>query len=152
MDTIPESAARTLVRIEVLVLQGITRAVLLFCIGVLVMPIAPFVVTIARFGYAKMPWWKRFLMLPLWLLLGFVLAVIAPFTALWKGLSETRAIAVVEWKQRWRNGTAKHLDGRPMVIPTPEEERQLDVAITKSVIDDYNDEARRHGQGIPPVD
>lgn len=152
MDTMPESAARTLVRIEVIVLQGILRAVLLSALAILLMPIAPFVVTIARFGYARMPWWKRLLMLPLWILLGIVLSVMAPFTSLWRGLTDTIGIAAVEWRERWRNGIAKYPDGRPMVIPTPEHERIVDVAITKSVIEDYNDEARQHGQGIPPVD
>lgn len=152
MDTIPESAATTLVRIEVIVLQGILRAVLLAVAGIVLMPIAPFVVTVMRFRVAKMPWWKRILMLPLWFVLGILLAVIAPFSALWRGLSDTIGIAAVEWRERWRNGIAKYPDGSPMPIPTVEQERLVDVAITKSVIEDYNEEARQHGQGIPPID
>ena len=152
MDTIPESAATTLVRIEVIVLQGILRAVLLAVAGIVLMPIAPFVVTVMRFRVAKMPWWKRLLMLPLWFVQGFLLAFIAPFSALWRGLADTIGIAAVEWRERWRNGIAKYPDGRPMSIPTPEQERLTDVAITQSVIEDYNAEAREHGQGIPPVD
>ena len=152
MDTIPESAATTLVRIEVIVLQGILRAVLLSVAGIVLMPIAPFVVTVMRFRVAKMPWWWRTLMIPYWFSLGILLAVIAPFSALWRGLSDTMGIAAVEWRERWRNGTAKYPDGRPMLIPTVEQERLVDVAITKSVIEDYNEEARQHGQGIPPID
>ena len=152
MDTIPESAATTLVRIEVIVLQGILRAVLLSVAGIVLMPIAPFVVTVMRFRVAKMPWWWRTLMIPYWFSLGILLAVIAPFSALWRGLSDTIGIAAVEWRERWRNGVAKYPDGRPMLIPTVEQERLVDVAITKSVIEDYNEEARQHGQGIPPID
>ena len=98
MDTIPESAATTLVRIEVIVLQGILRAVLLSVAGIVLMPIAPFVVTVMRFRVAKMPWWKRLLMLPLWFVLGILLAVIAPFASLWRGLADTIGIAAVEWR------------------------------------------------------
>ena len=152
MDTIPESAATTLVRIEVIVIQGILRAVLLAVAGIVLMPIAPFVVTVMRFRVAKMPWWWRTLMIPYWLSLRILLAVMAPFSALWRGLADTIGIAAVEWRERWRNGIAKYPDGSPMLIPTVEQERLVDVAITKSVIEDYNEEARQHGQGIPPID
>lgn len=154
MDCIQESAARSLVRIEVLVLQGIARAVALFAIGLLTMPFMPFVVMSSEWRISKnlMPWWKRWLYTPLWLAIGCVVAVVSPFGVLYTGLKETKAIAEVEWKERWRYGTAKLPDGRPMPIPTPEEERQMDFAITKGVIEDYNDEARMHGQGIPPVE
>ena len=154
MDCIQESAARSLVRIEVLVLQGIARAVTLFAIGLLTMPIMPFVSLSSEWRLSKnlMPWWKRILYTPLWLALGCVVAVVSPFGVLYNGLKETKAIAKVEWKERWRYGTAKRPDGSPMNIPTPEEVRLLDVAITKGVIEDYNAEARMHGQGIPPVE
>lgn len=154
MDCIQESAAISLVRIEVLVLQGIVRAVALLATGLLMMPFVPFVALSSKWRISKnlMPWWKRCLYTPLWLALGCMVAVVSPFGVLYTGLKETKAIAKVEWKERWRYGTAKLPDGRPMAIPTPEEERQMDLAITKGVIEDYNDEARMHGQGIPPVE
>lgn len=152
MDTIPESAATTLVRIAVLVLQGITRAVLLAMLAIVLIPIAPFIVTVARFRHSDLTWWKKSLMLPIWFVIGTLISVLSPFSTFWRGLQETRVISVVEWRERWRNGTAKTPDGKPMHIPTPEEERLFDVAITKSVIDDYNEEARMHGQGIPIAD
>lgn len=154
MDCIQESSARSLVRIEVLVLQGIARAVMLFAIGVLTMPIMPFVVLSSEWRLSKnmMPLWKRILYTPLFLVTGCVVAVVSPFGVLYNVLKETKAIAKVEWKERWRYGTAKLPNGRPMAIPTPEEERHMDFAITKGVIEDYNDEARMHGQGIPPFE
>ena len=154
MDCIQESAARSLVRIEVLVLQGIARAVILFAIGLLTMPIMPFVALSSEWRLSKnlMPWWKRTLYTPVWLALGCVVAVVSPFGVLYNGLKETKVIAKVEWKERWRYGTAKRPDGSPMNTPTPEEVRLMDVAITKGVIEDYNAEAIMHGQGIPPVE
>ena len=153
MDCRNESAATTLVRIEALVLQGWARAVVLCILGFVTMPIAPFALTCVRYVGARgtMPWWKRILFCPLWFLLGVVLALAAPFVALYNGIAMTKTIAVVEWAERWRCGTMRRPDGRSMVIPGDEEMRLFDVAITRSVIEDYNEEARQHGQGIPPV-
>lgn len=150
MDTIPESAATTLVRIEVLVLQGVLRTAILSASGVLLIPFAPFLMLLVRCRDSGLPWWKRGLMLPFWFIIGFLIALMAPFSALWKGLADTARIVCVEWTERWRNGTAKYPDGRQMLIPTAFHEHLVDVAITKGVIADYNQEARQHGQGIPP--
>jgi hypothetical protein len=154
MDCRPESAATTLVRIETLVLQGLFRAVMVCILGIVTMPIVPSVYMLVRLGGAKgnMPWWKRLLFLPVWFLLGVGFAVAAPFVSLANGIVFTKTIVGVEWRERWRYGTMRHPDGRPLPIPDEEGLRLQDIAITRSVIEDYNDEAREHGQGILPVD
>ena len=136
MDTISESAATTLVRIEAIVIQGILRAVLLAAFGIAIVPISPFVVTAVRFKGASMSWWKRILMTPYWFGLGILLSSMAPFSVLWRGLRDTVSIVSVEWRERWRNGVAKYPDGRPMLIPL-EPERTDDGAIAQSVVEDY---------------
>lgn len=152
MDTMPESAAVSFVRIQVLVMQGLLRSVILASIGIAFMPIMPFALAGSRFFSSSITRWKKLVMFPLWMVLGAIIAVISPFRTLLNGLMDTYGIAKVEWRERWRNGTAKFPDGRPMDITTPYNERMVEVSITKGVIEDYNEEARQHGQGIPPVD
>ena len=152
MDVKPESAAKTLVRIEVLAMQGLVRAVLLFLFGACTIPAVPVILAITRWRQMQAAWWKKAVRIPAWGLVGMLLGVAAPFVAFWRGIADTGHMAVREWKGRWRNGIAKYLDGRPMVIPTLEQQQRLEAAITRGVIADYNAEARRHGQGIPPVD
>ena len=152
MDCRQESAATTLVRIEVLVLQGLARAVLVSILGIVTMPIAPFALMFIRLGGSgDMPWWKRILYCPAWLGIGVVLAIAAPFIALVNGIVFTKTIVGVEWRERWRCGTMRRPDGSSLPIPDEEGLRLQDIAITRSVIEDYNEEARQHGQGIPPV-
>lgn len=152
MDTKPESAAVSFVRIQALVMQGILRSVILAAIDIVLIPITLFALAFSKIVSPTIPWWKKLVMLPVWMVLGVLIAVISPFRALLNGIRDTYWIAKVEWKERWRNGTAKFPDGRPMIIPTPGQERMVEVSITKSVIEDYNEEARQHGQGIPPID
>lgn len=151
MDSKPESAAITLVRIEVLVLQGLFRAAFLFMVSAVLFPLLPFVETAARFRLHKgdVGLFKRLLLCPLWFVYGIVLAALNPFAATYKSISYTFTMAKVEWTERWRNGTAKYPDGTPMVIPGIHDELELDVAVTKGVISDYNKEALEHGQGFP---
>ena len=151
MDSKPESAATTLMRIEVLVLQGICRAAFLFLLAAVLTPLLPFVETASRFRLYKgeFGFWKRLALCPKWFLYGVLLAALNPFAATYKVLSYTAAMVRVEWRERWRNGTAKYPDGTPMVIPGIHDELELDVAVTKGVISDYNKEALEHGQGFP---
>ena len=143
MDTIPESTATTLVRIEAIVIQGILRAILLAAVGILIFPISPFVLTAIRFKGAGMPLWWRILMIPYWFSLGIVLSALAPLSVLWRGLADTATIVCVEWRERWRNGEAKYPDGSQMLIPT-ESGKTDALSLTKGVIEDY--------EGIQTVD
>lgn len=153
MDCIQESAARTLLRIEVLLLQGIAVSAYSFAVGLLAIPILPIanpVLKIMYNGYLTKPvrWWAMPVYLPVWILQGLWDGILYPFKAFINAATATIAICKAEWRERWRNGTLKNPDGTAMVIPDDEDEELVEAAITKSVLDDYNDEARQHGQGI----
>ena len=153
MDCKNESAATTLVRIEVLVLQGLARTMLLFLFGIVVFPVAPFLYASVRLGETRetMPQWKRIALIPLWFVFGIAVSLLAPFVSMAKGIALSKTIASVEWHERWRCGVMKHPDGKPMSIPDANYLLKRDIAITQSVIEDYNEEALEHGQGIPPI-
>lgn len=148
MDSVSESAATTFARMEVLAMQGVLRAGVVFLAGVVAMPFAPFALTAVRASQKGESWRKKLLCLPAWFFWGIAIAILAPFSSALSVLSATRTMVAVEWRERWRCGTALRPDGSPMRIPTEEEKRAVDAAVTLSVLRDYNDEARRHGQGI----
>lgn len=155
MDCKLEPAARSLMRIEVLAAQGIVRSIVLFLIGVLISPFYPLFYVVGRFVSTRllMPWWKRVVFIPAWMFLGVVIAIVSPFGALWNTISTTVSICRLEWVNRWLASEPKNPDGSPMYIPTERERQLMDFANTYSVLRDYNEEAKEHGQGIdiPPL-
>lgn len=150
MDCKTESAVRTFIRIEVIILQGLLRGIFLSLIGVVLIPFVPFFVAFARWRVSRRNkrWLTRVLCLPMWLLSGFLFGLINPIGILFKSLADMKAIARVEWMNRWMTGKPKKPNGHPLQIQSPEERERFDAAITMGVVRDYNDEAIANGQGI----
>lgn len=155
MDCKPPSSVKVMLRIEILLLQGILRAVLAFVAMLFVMPFIPFAVVTTRWILSRgtKGILFRLSLVPMWFLLGVVLALVHPFVVLFTTLRDTMEIIKWEWVNRWMLGSPKKPDGTPMEIPTETEKADLDLGATLSVIRDYNEEAKQHGQGldIPPL-
>ena len=150
MDCKMENAAYSFVRIECLALQGACQSVLVLLFRLVAIPFMPFVLMVVKWSLAKgmMPWWKRTLMIPFWFFQGIVYALVSPFHFFFSMLSDTVEICRFEWENRWRTGVPKRQDGHPLDIRPPEELARDDLYTTLGVIADYNEEARRYGQGI----
>ena len=148
MDCKMENAARSLVRIETLALQGIARSLFLFVIGIVVIPFMPFVAVCVRFANASFSKWRRVLCIPHWFVLCVILAVYAPFAALFRTWHDTIDICRQEWRTRWTCGQPKKLDGTPVAPPSEYDRRVTDIAYTFSAIRDYRKEAEECGQHI----
>ena len=155
MECKMESAARTAIRMEVLYLQGLLRAVFLFLLEVSAMPFIPFMLTFGIWvsNRKEMPWWKRTALIPVWFVGGIFYALLMPFTDFWTGIVQTYEVLKVEWALRWTTGVPKMPDGSPARILTEKEQRYLEAARMYGVLKDYNEEAQEHGQGvdIPPL-
>ena len=153
MDCKHEPAVRTLLRIEVLVIQGLLEGAFLFLVGLAVIPLAPFIVAFGRWSVegrrGRRRLLTRLLMIPLWFLSGLLFGVIGPFGTLLNSFREVAEVARVEWANRWRTGSPKTPDGHSLRERSAEEQEMWEAAIAMSVVADYNDEARAHGQGLP---
>lgn len=131
-------------------MQGLLFGLFLSCIAFVLIPIVPFIVAIARWRAERkrLAWLTRVLLLPMWLLSGFVFGLINPFGILFKSLVDVRDVVRIEWANRWMTGLPKKPSGHPLKVRSDEERERLDAAIAMGVVEDYNDEAREHGQGI----
>ena len=148
MDCKTESAARSAIRIEAIVLQGIAHGLFLFAIGVLTAPLVPFVFMFGR-TRANFGKWTRVLCSPFFFAAGCLFALVNPFVVLLGNLKDVLGVAKVEWETRWMAGQPKKPNGHPLAVRS-DEERELDeLAVTVGVIKDYNAEAREYGQGLP---
>lgn len=150
MDCKPDSILKTFLRMEVLALQGIVRAALLFVGGIVAIPIIPFVVAFGRWDTNKRlhGFAMRLLLFPSWVLSGIVFAFANPFKMFLSTLADTKVIVGMEWANRWSNGRPKKPNGHPLRRRSADERERIDAAITMGVIEDYNDEAMERGQGI----
>ena len=137
-----ESAARTLVRIEAIAIQGIVRAVLLLLMGVAMIPVSTIIVLYYRARLKPSSWLKSIVLVPYWIAVGTSIAVIAPFSMAWDGLRETVSIAKAEWKERWLYGDAKTLDGRELSIQELSEENISKTEVEMGVLADYGEAAQ----------
>ena len=137
MDCRLESAARTLVRIECLALQGILK--ILF--SLLSIPFIPFLYVFVRAIETKgiLKLWKRILLSPCWLLQGIAFAVISPFSIVWSNISLLKTVIWAEWVNRWTASIPKQPNGRPMEILSDYEKQYLDKAIAERVLKDYEE-------------
>ena len=151
MDCKTESAVRTCLRIEVIVIQGLTEGLLGAVLAVVLAPTAPFVLAARAFWTSRkrLRLWRRILMLPWWWVRGLLMGVSLPFVILYEAVVGVLEVARVEWATRWMSGEPKKPNGHPMPIRSTEEETLIDLAVMRGVIKDYNGEARRHGQGLP---
>lgn len=140
-----ENAAKTLMRIEAIILQGLLMGLFLFAMGIALMPFMPFVVMIRRWRAAK----SRIALLPVYFVSGCLYAAVAPFGVLVKTIADLRTVVAVEWATRTLEGQPKKPNGQPLRLPTDEERAMIDLAYTIGVIRDYNGEAREYGQGLP---
>ena len=59
-----------------------------------------------------------------------------------------KTIVEVEWKTRWLTGQPKKPSGHPIPVDGEISEEQKGLAAIRSVVRDYNEEARSYGQGI----
>lgn len=145
-----ESMAATLMRIEVIILQGLCYTAAMFAIGLMLMPLAPIVVPFHRWRATRgrLRFITRVLLLPLWSVGGALYGLLSPFAFLITTMSELRTVVVVEWAARKAVGNPKKPNGHPLEIRTAEEKAALDLAMTMSVVKDYNAEARSYGQGL----
>lgn len=141
MDCKPESAARTLLRIECLVLQGIVHCVLRVSLTVLTMPFIPFLVMFGRMITAdgRWKWVKRLLLPPGWFIFGLWLALIAPFAVIAQEVMDLWLVTKIEWVNRWRGGHPKLPNGKPLGFPEYGDEELITEAIEESVMRDYPD-------------
>lgn len=147
MDCKPESAILPLLRIECLVVQGIAHMVICFLLSVLFIPLTPFVF-MALFWIRSEEKTKarKFVRLPFWFLKGCLKALATPFLVLCNSVKSVVIIPWAEWKNR--SGSPKKPNGDPMERKSDEEKVLQDAAIYCSVIQDYNEEAKIHGQGF----
>lgn len=148
MDCKMESTARSLVRIECLVIQGILHGFSGALLQTIAIPIMPFVFSISAYRRhgRSMGWRQRAAGLPVWFVSGAAFAVAAPFGILRRVFNDLREIARMEWKTRWQATGPKMPDGSPMPIPTGLDTAALDYAVLKSVVEDYGREADEAGQ------
>jgi hypothetical protein len=146
-----ENAAKTLVRIEAIILQGVFMGLLLLAMSIVIVPAVPFAVGFNRWVVAAphTHFLTRFLMMPLWMLSGCLLAVMMPIRIVARTLDDIKNIAAMEWAMRKLPDEAKKPNGHPLKMPSIDERRARDIAQTIGVIKDYNGEARMHGQGLP---
>lgn len=152
MDCKCESAVITGARIGMLVALGVMRSVLCFIIAVVTIPLVPFLVVWVRWVVTrgKSRFLVRVAVSPLWFLTGILIGVFNPFSVLYRNIADTMDIAKVEWLNRWKTGTPKSPDGKPLEQRSEEFKEALDSAVAKSVIRDYAQEAAEHGQPIIP--
>lgn len=151
MDCKLENAARSMVRIECLLLQGFLYGVWRAVCAVLFMPFIPYVYLVSRFlGFAPTGrWLVRIVLIPYWIVVGIMVAVVSPFKQFWKVIADMWYVTRSEWVNRWRASTPKKPNGKPLYIMDDYERTMLDYAVIESVIKDYNAEAKFYGQGIP---
>lgn len=152
MDCKLENAARTLVRIEILILQGLLRGIAVFLTEVCLIPTVPLLVAILRImetqGRLNLP--TRLLLISKWTLVdGLWIALSSPFRSIANTICDTVEIVRVEWNTRWMHGEPKRPDGHPLDIRSADDEARMGMAATLSVVRDYNAEARMYGQGLP---
>ena len=112
----PESFISRLLRCEVLAVQGVVRAVLFFVLGVVSIPLVPFLVVISRWRVGDIPAWKALLLTPLWFAMGVLIAVWSPFEGFWDDLQMTRLIVRSEWGNVFMVGDPKKPDGSQPTI------------------------------------
>ncbi len=146
-----EKAAKTLVRMEAIAIQGVLMGAAQTMLAMLLMSFAPFVIAGRR--------WRAetkernlavcVLMLPLWFVAGGLFAVTMPLVALASAASDLRAVMRVEWASAVEDGQPLSPSGHPVELPDPDLRAALDADCTLGVIRDYNAEARVFGQGLP---
>lgn len=147
MDCKTESAARSAIRIEALVLQGLAYGLFIFAAGVLSAPLVPFVFVFGRIR-AGVGRWTSVLCFPLFFAAGCLFALVNPFFVLWGHIKDILEVARVEWDTRWMSGQPKKPNGHPLAVPTDKEREAKENGYVIGVIKDYNAEAREYGQGI----
>lgn len=152
MDCKTESAVRTFLRIEVIILQGLMYGEFVFFQGIGLIPFMPFMVAVERWRLTRgsKQWPLRVIYLPIWFLLGILFGVVNPFRLLFKMFAALKEVARVEWTNRWMAGQPKKPNGHPLPVRTPEEQEKIEAAITMGVVEDYNEEAIAYGQVIYP--
>jgi hypothetical protein len=150
MDCKHESAVKTCLRIDTLVIQGFLYGVFLSLVAVVLIPFSPLLVAIARWRAerGRIRRLVRVMLLPLWMAWGLLFGLVNPFRVFYKSMVEVREVARMEWANRWTTGTPKKPNGHPLRVRSEEEKERIGASITMGVVVDYNDEAREHGQGI----
>lgn len=147
MDCKPESAIFPLMRIECLLVQGIVHMVVCLATSILFIPLTPFVfMALFWIRSEEKTRARKFVRLPLWFIRGCLIALSLPFRVLYKSVKSLFIIPWAEWENR--SGTPKKPNGKPLEDMSADERKMLDAAIYCSVIKDYNEEAKRHGQGF----
>ena len=91
---------------------------------------------------------RKFVRLPFWFLKGCLIALATPFPVLYNSVKSLVVIPWAEWSNRNRSGSPKKTNGDPLAAISDDERAFLDAAIYCSVIQDYNEEAKSHGQGF----
>lgn len=151
MDCKLEPTSRSLVRIECILLQGIVRGTIELAISFLAMPFIPFNYSRRRVKGNGLV--KELLKFPLFLCFGVFVALSFPFRGLMRNCKLLWDIAETEWTNRWMASTPKKPNGRPLYIPTAEEDALFEAAIFRSVIRDYGEKGngKEQRKAITPV-
>lgn len=113
MGSKTESAWRTLLRIEVLALQGMFYVSLRSLFGAVMIP-AIFLAAFwdnCKWGFRDRPWWIALLMLVPWLLVAALDAVSTPFVAFGKGMRDIMVVGKAEWDAGYTS--AEESNGQP---------------------------------------
>ena len=146
-----ENTAKTLVRIEALILQGLLMGTFLAAMGIALMPVVPFVVAHKRWRAERKRhrFTTRLLLLPFWFVSGCLFSFLTPIGIVRTTIRDIRTVVAVEWVMRLLSGEPKKPNGHPVKLPTADERAKRDLATTIGVIRDYNGEAWSYGQGLP---
>ena len=116
MDCKPESAARTLCRIALLVIQGALLGICRFVFGVVFIP-GTFCLVL-NYEVRSHAGWSVIVLFPVFLIIALVCAIAAPFIVGWKHCRDICEVVAIEWRARWLAASPKKPDGEPI----PEEE------------------------------
>lgn len=122
MDCKPEPAARTLLRMECIAVQGICRAVVLAGIDVVFIPLNTVAFVLERvFGAWTSPdinrfveCLRRFAVSPIWLVQAILHSLWLPFHTLYGNLKYIGPVVKCVWVNRWQAAAPKKPNGAPL--------------------------------------
>ena len=139
MDCKLEHASRSLVRIEVILLQGLFHALVSSVALIMAIPIVPFCLTYVRMSNEKGKGTiEKMIIIPWWFIQSILIAVTAPILNMVDSYVSMKEVARMEWTNRWRASHPKKPNGHPLIRQEGEREF-LDRAVEISVLNDYGE-------------
>ena len=110
-----ENAARTLVRIEAIALQGIVLTILKCVFILMILPYFPFLhfFRLVAEGFRRFTFWKALLMIVPYLFVAIFSTLILPFVVLSKDIADIIRVSRAEWE----NGQGRASKGNASLLP-----------------------------------